>query len=173
MSVTVDRAATILARFNAAQNTLAARLRDLSPAAAEQRPDPNAWSAAQVGWHVAQTNDLFAAMLTGETPMAKPVDAAFTERFDPSVLPERIETSPQLEPPAHVGRDLALERLRASGQHMSKAIASLTPDRGAGYCVTFKFGTLSLFEVAGFAAAHVMRHVAQVDRAASRAAVRT
>ena len=79
-----------------------------------------------------------------------------------------MKTSAGLEPPAVVGRDSALERLRASGQRVSKAIASLTPQRGSGYCVSLPFGTLSLFELAEFAARHVLRHVAQVERALVR-----
>ena len=62
-----------------------------------------------------------------------------------------------------------MEKLRASGQHMSKAIASLTPERGGGYTVTLSYGTLSLFELADFAAGHIARHIAQIDRAVARA----
>jgi hypothetical protein len=45
-----------------------------------------------------------------------------------------------------------------------KAIAALTTDRGTGLGVRLEFGTLSLFELADFAATHMTRHVAQVDR---------
>src|SRR4029453_460351 len=71
-------------------------------------------------------------------------------------------------PPPPVRRDAALERLRASGQHMSKAIASLTPERGRGYTVTLPFGTLSLYELADFGAAHVTRHCGQLERAVGK-----
>ena len=70
----------------------------------------------------------------------------------------------QLEPPSIVGRDTALERLRASGQQLTKAIASLSPERGSGYTVTLLYGTMSLFEFADFVARHVARHDAQIDR---------
>jgi hypothetical protein len=163
--MSTDRAASILARFNAAHSSLVNRLRDLPPAAAEHRPEQDCWSAAQIGCHVALTNEWIAGVLTGSTPAAQPAPAGFTERFDPGSLPAKVKTYSTLEPPHPVSRDVALERLRASGQHMSKAIASLTPTRGAGYIVTLPFGTLSLFELADFSAAHVMRHCQQIDRA--------
>ena len=77
----------------------------------------------------------------------------------------------QLEPPSIVGRDTALERLRASGQQLTKAIASLSPERGSGYTVTLLYGTMSLFEFADFVARHVARHDAQIDRTVANTAV--
>ncbi len=76
----------------------------------------------------------------------------------------RQKTFP-LPAPAIIGAESALERLRASGHQMSKAIASLTPERGAGYCVTLPFGTISLFELAELTTAHVVRHIDQVEKA--------
>lgn len=164
MSQSPDRAVTILARFNAAQNSLAAKLRDLPAHIAEERDDIDSWTAAQIGWHVATTNDWIAGVLIGTTPMAEPAAPGFRETIHMHPLPDKLKTSPALEPPAIVGRDSAMEKLRASGQHMSKAIASLTPERGSGYTVTLPFGTMSLFELADFASGHVARHIAQIDR---------
>jgi hypothetical protein len=166
--MSADRAATILARFNAAHTSLINRLRDLPPGTAEHRPDADSWSAAQIGCHVAQTNEWIAGVLTGATAMAQPAAPGFTERFNATAMPPKVKTFPTLEPPNPVSRDAALERLRASGQHMSKAIASLTPQRGSGYTVTLPFGTLSLFELADFTAVHVTRHCQQVERAVSK-----
>jgi len=161
----VDRAALVLARFNAAQNHLVSKLRELPAAAAEDRPDLDGWSAAQIGWHVALANEWVAGVLTGATPIAEPAPPGFRETLHTRPLPEKIQTFPRCDPPAVVGRDSALERLRASGQHMSKAIASLTAERGASYTVTMAFGTLSLYELADFAAGYVTRQLGQVDRA--------
>jgi hypothetical protein len=163
-----DRATLVLARFNAAQNHLASKLRDVPARVAEERPDIDTWSAAQVGWHVALANEWFASVLTGSTPMAQPAPAGFKQTLHALALPDKLKTFPALEPPAVVGRDSALEKLRGSGQQMSKAIASLTPERGAGYTVTLPFGTLSLYELADFAAGHVARHIGQIDRAVAR-----
>jgi hypothetical protein len=164
-----DRATLVLARFNAAQSHLVGKLRDLPAGIAEERMDVDAWSAAQIGWHVALLNEWVAGIITGQTPMAEPAAPGFKETLHTLVVPDKIKTLPPLEPPAIVGRDSALEKLRASGQHMSKAIASLTPERGGGYTVTLPFGTVSLYELADFAAGHVTRHLAQVDRTVARA----
>jgi hypothetical protein len=109
------------------------------------------------------------SVLSGATPMAQPAAAGFKENFNPGGMPARVKTFATLEPPDPVSRDAALERLRASGQHMTKAIASLTPERGGGYTVTLPFGTLSLFELADFTAAHVTRHYHQIERAVAKA----
>jgi hypothetical protein len=167
--MSVDRAATILARFNAAHTDLMWKLRDCAFEAAEHFPEGDGWSAAQIGWHVAMTNDFIAAVLTGEKPVAQPTPADFRETFDATRIPAKLKTSPSLEPPPVIGIDAAIERLRTSGHHMSKAIASLTIERGLHYCVSMPFGTLSLFELADFSAAHVTRHAAQVQKTVGRA----
>jgi hypothetical protein len=159
----VDRAVAILARFNAAQHALVSQFRELTPGTGEHQPADREWSAAQIVCHVAMANEWTASVLTGTTPLAQPAAADFTERRGPVDVP-RQKTFP-LPPPAVIGCDTALERLRASGQRMSKAIASLTPERGSRFCVTLPFGTISLFELADLTAAHVARHTAQVERA--------
>jgi len=168
--MSADRAASILARFNAAHTALVNRLREMPPSAAEYRSDAESWCAAQIGCHVALTNEWIAGVLTGATPMAQPAPAGFTEGFDPRGVPPKLKTFASLEPPHPVSRDAALERLRASGQHLSKAIASLTPERGRGYTVTLPYGTLSLYEFADFGAVHVTRHCGQLDRAVAKIA---
>jgi hypothetical protein len=163
----VDRAVAILARFNAANHALMSRFRELAPGAAEQQGADGAWSAAQIVCHVAMANEWAAGVLAGSTPLAQPAPDDFTERFSPVAVP-RQKTFP-LPAPACVGGEAALERLRSSGQRVSKAIASLTPDRGSRYVVTLPFGTISLYELADLTAAHVARHAAQVERALTSA----
>ena len=164
--MSADRAATILARFQTAHNALVGRLRELPPESAERRPASEAWSAAQIGFHVATTNEWIAGLLDGSTPMARPAPDGFTETFNPESMPTKVKTSASLEPPAVVSAEVALDRLRASGHRLSKAIASLSIERGMGNCVTLPFGTLSLFELADFTTAHVLRHISQIERAA-------
>jgi len=163
--MTADRAATILARFNSAHNQFIGKLRELPPDAIEHQP-PDGWTAAQVGCHVALANEWTAAVLLGQTPLAQPAPPGFVERFSPSAVPWNTKTFP-LDPPQVVSADNAIERLRTSGHHLAKAVASLTQERGSKYCVTLPWGTLSLFELAEFAVAHVARHAAQIDRAVS------
>src|SRR5207245_844425 len=134
------RAATILARFTAAHQSIGGKLRELPAPVAEQSPGTDSWSAAQIGWHVAMTNNRAAGVRLGSAPHARPAPAGFRESFDPTKIPSRIKTIAQLEPPSIVGRDTALERLRASGQQLTKAIASLSPERGSGYTVTILYG---------------------------------
>jgi DinB family protein len=163
--MSADRAATILARFSAAHAALVGKLRELPPDTVEQSPAADAWSPAQIGYHVAITNDWVAAVLEGTAPpKAEPAPAGFMEAFNPKAIPARLKTFPTLEPPKMVSCEVALDKLRASGHRVSKAMASLTAERGSGYCVTLPFGTLSLFELADFTTGHVIRHIGQIER---------
>jgi hypothetical protein len=166
--MSADRAATILARFNAVHHDLISTLRRLDESAVQFEPE-GGWNAAQIACHVALTNEWIAGILSGGMPLAQPSPEGFVERFDMKALPQRLKTSAALEPPAIVSLEAAVDKLRASGHHLSKAIASLSVERGRGYCVILPFATLSLFELAEFAAAHVTRHVGQVERTAARA----
>jgi hypothetical protein len=166
--MSADRAATILARFSAAHQFLLSKLRELDPEAAEHHPSQEGWSAAQIGAHVAMANEWTAGVLLGTTPLAQPAPAGFSERFSGSG-PWNVKAFP-LRPPDVISCDHTIEQLRTSGHHLSRAIASLTVERGSGYCVTLPVGTLSLFELADYTAAHVMRHAAQLEelKAATR-----
>jgi len=159
----VDRAVSILARFNAAQTSLIAQFRELAPGQGEHQPAQGSWSAAQIVCHVAMANDWAAGVLMGTTPLAQKAEPDFRESLNPIDVP-RQKTFP-LPAPAVIGAESALERLRSSGHRMSKAIASLTPERGGGFCVTLPFGRISLFELAELTTAHVARHTAAVEKA--------
>lgn len=165
--MSADRAAAILARFNAAHNYLIGALRELSPSLAEREPADGSWNAAQIGCHVAMANEWTASVLTGTMPLASPCAAGFVERFDPKSVPWNTKTFP-LDPPEIIGTDHAIERLRSSGHHLCKAIASLTEERGAGFCVSLPWGTLSLFELAEYTAEHAARHSAQIGLAVAK-----
>jgi hypothetical protein len=167
-NMSADRAATILARFQTVHNAFIGRLRELPPDVAEHRPAEEGWSAAQIGWHVATTNEWIAGVLDGSTPGAEAAPAGFVESFNGRALPAKVKTFPSLEPPAVVSAEVALEKLRGSGHHLSKAIASLSAERGGGHCVKLPFGTLSLYELADFTTSHVVRHAAQIERTVAR-----
>lgn len=163
--MSADRAAAILARFTAAHQFLLSKLRELGAEAAEHHPSADRWSAAQVGAHVAMANEWTAGVLTGAKPLARPAPQGFTEQFSGQRgpgIPWNVKAFP-LHPPDIISCDHTVERLRISGHRLSRAIASLTPERGAGYCVTLGVGMLSLFELADYAAAHVMRHAAELE----------
>ena len=61
----VSRVRHLRESFAAANERLVARLRGASDEAAE-RSVPSAWSAAQIGWHVATVSTRFAAMIAGD-----------------------------------------------------------------------------------------------------------
>jgi hypothetical protein len=67
-----------------------------------------------------------------------------------------------------VRAEVALVRLGDRVDLVCKAISSVYADRGAGHCVTLPFGTLSLFELADFTTAHVLRHISQIERTHQR-----
>jgi hypothetical protein len=170
--MSADRAATILARFAAAHQYLLSTLRDLDPERAARHPTAERWSAAQIGAHVAMANEWTAGVLAGTNPLAQAVPEGFVERFGgrPGAgVPWNVKAFP-LHPPDAISCDQTIERLRVSAHHLSRAIASLTPERGAGYCVTIGVGTLSLFELAEYTAAHVLRHAAELEDGAGPAA---
>jgi hypothetical protein len=100
--MTVDRAVSILARFNAAQKALVSQFRELTPGCGEHQPSNTEWSAAQIVCHVAMANEWAAGVLTGATSLAQPAPAGFTERFGPIDVP-RQKTFP-LPAPAVIGQ---------------------------------------------------------------------
>jgi uncharacterized damage-inducible protein DinB len=126
----MDRGAAIFEEFNDGQRALVERLRDMSAEVAEHAPGGDAWTAAQVAWHVALTNTWMAGVLLGDK-----------------------QIKPSCQPPADATRDAALAKLRASGQQVAKAIASLSSERAP-----------SLADFAESAARHVAHHLAQIDR---------
>jgi uncharacterized damage-inducible protein DinB len=158
-----DRAAAILARFTATCSTFTSKLRDLPPGLAEVRPDRDSWSPAQIGCHIAMSNEWIANALAGLEPHARPI-AERMSAFDPSGLAPTEESFPALVPPNPVSREVALERLRNSSQRVSRAIAALSSERGTTEGVTLAVGTMSLYELADYAATHMARHLAQVER---------
>jgi len=141
-------------------------LERLDDEAARRAPADGGWSPAQVAWHVGQTNELLAGVITGDVPMATPAPAGFSENSGVfSGVPDRVKTFPQLEPPADVTRADALAKLKGSIPAYLAALQGLTSERASGYCVDFPFGKLSLYQMAEFTAAHVTRHQRQVERA--------
>ena len=160
-----DRIRNAVDTFRTASDAFVATLEAIDDDSAS-RPSPDGgWSPAQVGWHVAESNRLTAATLSGALPGARRSDG-FVE--DPSVftrIPAKAETPiPALIPPAGVTRDDALTKLRWSVAPTVKAMETLTPDRAGTYTVKFPFGVLNLYQLAEFAGAHVGRHQKQLER---------
>ena len=153
--------------FASANERLVKRLRQADDAAAERAPLGH-WSAAQIGWHVASVNTRFAALIAGDVPAAKPLPDDFVEKpwaAIASEMPEKLQAPAAAVPPPVVHKKDAVAALEASGLKMARAFDTLTPERGARIGVTNPLvGTINLYQVGEWAAAHVARHNAQAKR---------
>ena len=130
-----------------------------------QPPEDGGWNAAQVGWHIARSNELLSGALTGAVPMAQPLPAEFQEDQEIfSKFPAKVQTFPQLEPPDGVTLSDALASLRASIDTTVGAFRSLTEERAKGHFVQFPMGPLTMYQFADFTVAHVSRHQQQLER---------
>jgi uncharacterized damage-inducible protein DinB len=159
------------ARITAATDHLVAataRLRQslerLSDDAATTPPAQGGWTPAQIVYHVGITNEgFFLPTFAGTAEFLAPAHEGFEETFAFETVPPRIKTFPQLEPP-DVGKADALRKLDASAAAVADALRALPPER-VRQCAQLPFGTLSMQQMAEFAAGHVVRHQAQLDRA--------
>lgn len=161
-----ERIARVTREFSAALDRLIARLGSVDSAAAERPRADGGWSAAQIGWHVAAVNNAFAALIVGAvTRGVAPAPDGFVEAPWSEVVARvapKLNAPAALRPPAEVSAAEAVERLRASGDLLRRALAGLTPERGAGLIVESSIvGTISMNQVGEWATAHVIRHNAQ------------
>jgi hypothetical protein len=161
-----DRIQHSITNFRTAMDAIIATLERLSDEAAARKPADGGWSAAQIGAHVAISNDLLAGAVTGTVPMARAVPADFVE--NPNVwsnVPSKVRTFPQLDPPPSPTRTEAIASLRASIPRVITAIEGMSEERAGTHCVTFPFGDLSMYQFADFVGGHVTRHDGQIQRA--------
>ena len=160
-----DRIRAIRTNFDQALDRLMAHLDALDDRTAAKQP-ADGWSAAQIGWHVALTNDFLSSVMGGGVPnMIVPKPEGFVEQMATTPFPDRVKTFPALEPPVGASRAEASARLRASGEAFSRALASASPERCATTCVQMPFGAVfSLYELGEFTGSHIERHIGQFDR---------
>lgn len=152
--------------FQSASEQLITALERLNDELATRAPKQGGWNAAQIGYHVATTNEFLAGVLSGAVPMAVAAPDGFAENAAVfSNVPAKIETFPQLQPPPNVTRADALAKLRLTTGTTVHAIESLTAERARGYTVQFPMGQLSMYQVADFIGGHVTRHQKQLERA--------
>ena len=153
--------------YREAHGRLEARLRDAPQELVERRPDGGGWSAAQIGWHVATVDRVFAELVSGAR-LSQPLADDFCERTWAEVvagIPAKLEASRGSFPPAEVTRDEALTALAASASQLESALEGLTEDRASRYGVTHKaVGTVTLGQIGDWATAHTIRHNAQAKR---------
>ena len=141
-------------------------LEALNDDAAQRAPQGGGWSPAQVGLHVAMTNELFAGVLAGDVPMAQPAPSGFAEDVNAfAALPAKLKTPGPLEPPSiGVSRAAALDRLRAAQSTATGAIRRLDPQHSTSHVVKLSFGAITLMQAAEFLGPHTERHIAQIQR---------
>jgi uncharacterized damage-inducible protein DinB len=154
-------------------DTATARLREslerLSDEAATKSSPDGGWSPAQIVYHVAITNEgFFHPAFDGSAPFLAKAPDGFSETFSFDTIPGKLKTFPQLEPPA-VAKAEAIEKLNRTATALAAAMRALPAER-VGHCATLPFGTLSMQQMAEFAAGHVLRHQAQLERAISTSA---
>jgi hypothetical protein len=114
--------------FVEANERLVARLRRVSDEAAERGAD-GAWSAAQIGWHVAKVTTRFAAMIAGDVGGPQPLPGGFRVR-------PWAEVAAALRPAGRAARRCG-SRARSVGDE----------DRGGHMGVTHAIvGTISVYE---------------------------
>jgi hypothetical protein len=90
--------------FASANERLVARLRGASDEAAE-RHNPDGWSPAQIGWHVAWVSTRFAAMIAGDSTGPLPLPESFQERPWGDIaasIPDRLQAPAAAQPPPTV-----------------------------------------------------------------------
>jgi uncharacterized damage-inducible protein DinB len=153
--------------YREAHDRLVTRLRNAPVDLVERTPDGGGWSAAQIGWHVAIVDRMFAELVSGARP-SQPLPVDFRERAWTEVvagMPQKLEASGSSLPPSEVTRGEALTALAASAEKLDAALEGLAEDRGSRFGVTHKaLGTVTLAQIGDWATAHTIRHNAQAKR---------
>ena len=153
--------------FQSASEQLIAALERLNDDVATRAPQAGGWNAAQIGYHVATTNEFLSGMLSGAVPIAVPAPAGFAE--NPAVfnnIPSKIEPFRNCNRRRASRGPKRSKNCAAVTSSTVQAIESLSAERAGGYCVQFPIGELSMYQVADFIGGHVVRHQKQLERAA-------
>ncbi len=165
-----ERVAQTVAGFEAAMARFLARVEAVPAADGIRRPADGGWSLAQIAWHVAATNEGFAALVDGSRPLARAPEPDFAETPFTEIIamvPDRLEAPDVFQPPPEVGLADAVARLRTSGTRFVDAYRALAEDR-ARWTVKSILGLLTVYQVGNWAVAHVVRHNAQAKRVLGR-----
>lgn len=165
-----ERVARTIAGFEAAMARFVDRLDAVSEAEGTRVPPGGGWTVAGVAWHVAATNEGFAALVDGSRPLARAPEADFVETPFSEIaarVPGQLEAPEMFHPPADLTMAQAMERLHASSQRFRDAFAALPETRGL-WTVKSVLGLITVYQVGDWAMAHVARHNAQAKRTLGR-----
>jgi hypothetical protein len=168
METHTERIARVRAAYKEARERFATRLRQAPDADVHRVPAGGGWSAAQIGWHVAAVDASFAAVLSGESPAAKPLaDGAAVRPWSEvaASIPDRLDAGKRVQPPETVSRDEVLASLADSAAKFDAALAALPETRAAGFAISHPvIGVVALGQIGDWATAHVARHNKQAKR---------
>jgi hypothetical protein len=165
-----ERVAQTIAGFEAAMSRFVDRVEVVSEAIGTRVPAGGGWTVAGIIWHVAATNDGFAALVDGSRPLARAPEADFVEEPFAEIaarVPGKLEAPDFFQPPADLTMAQALEKLRASCERFKVAYRALPEERGL-WTVKSILGLITVYQVGDWAIAHVARHNAQAKRVLSQ-----
>lgn len=164
----IDRVRHLREAFAAANERLVARLRAATDEAAAHSVT-GGWTPAQIGWHVATVSTRFAGVISGDLAAAVALPDGYVEKPWAEVaaaIPDKLEATESIRPPAVVSRHDAIAMLEASAVKMARALDTLTYERGSTVGLTNRIvGTITLYQVGEWATAHIARHNRQAKRA--------
>jgi uncharacterized protein (DUF433 family) len=164
----LNRVRHIRESFAAANERLVARLRAATDEAAAHSVT-GGWTPAQIGWHVATVSTRFAGVISGDLAAAAALPDGYVEKPWAEIaasIPDRLQATEAIQPPAVVSRHDAIALLEASGVRMAQALDTLTFERGTTLGLTNRIvGTITLYQVGEWATAHIARHNRQAKRA--------
>lgn len=165
-----ERVSQTIAGFDAAMTRFVDRVATVSEAEGTRVPAGGGWTVAGITWHVAATNEGFAALVDGSRPLARAPEPDFVETPFAEIaamVPGQLEAPDVFHPPAGLTMAQALEKLRASQQRFRDAYSALPESRGL-WTVKSILGLITVYQVGDWAMAHVARHNAQAKRALGR-----
>jgi hypothetical protein len=165
-----ERVAQTIAGFESAMTRLIDRLETVSEEEGTRLPPGGGWTVAGITWHVAATNEGFAALVDGSRPLARAPESDFVETPFAEIaamVPGQLEAPEMFHPPAEVTMADALARLRTSCRRFKDAYAAMPEGRGM-WTVKSVLGLITVYQVGDWAMAHVARHNAQAKRTLGR-----
>lgn len=134
-------------------------------------PPDGGWTAAQIAAHVAALNRVMAGIVSGRIERATPPPDGFVERPWPEIaagLSGRLEAPASVSAPPTMSRASARDAFETSRALVLDTFATLDATRARHVFIAPPFGTISLYQVGDFLAAHLVRHNAQMKRLLGR-----
>jgi len=161
-----------LARLDRSRAALREAVDRVPPDRRDVPPAPDRWSVAGVLEHLALVDERFTALLGGKIAEARAAGGP-AEQDDPPLLPPAVEvmladrTERRQAPETLHPRGLSCDEAWARAETARAAFKALIAGAD-GLAVSRivhehpRFGALSLYQWAGFVAAHESRHTAQI-----------